>query len=181
MTQQEVWDLVAQNERLLRRESRRYLPASRYGELDELYSDVVIMRAHSIMATYRPEFGVLPITHLCANVRWYAYKWVHRRCYKYVPPPVDTSRGKHDEGYDSDHEIKARVSLILDSLPEDAANILKWHIIQECTFGEIAAHFDPPITRAQVKSMYRDALELARQLNMFSTITGWLEGVRKEA
>jgi|SRR6185437_2347086 len=166
MTQDEVWQLIAQNERLLKREIRRRLPAERRDELDEMYSDVVISRAHAIMETYDPSRNVLPITHLCANIRWYAHKWVHRRCYKYVPPPVDLT--EHDSGDDGatvkTAETIAEVSLVLDSLPKEAANILRWHLLQNCTLREIADHYDPPLTIGQMKTRYQEALELAREL-----------------
>lgn len=131
-----------------------------------MYSDVVISRANAIMKTYDSTRGVLPITHLCANIRWYAYKWVHRRCYKYVPPPVDMV--DHDKGDDGSSiktaEVNAEVDLLLGTLPEEAASLLKWHLLQGCTFQEIGEHFEPPLTKAQVKTRYQEALQLARLL-----------------
>lgn len=166
MTSEEVWAMLLEHERLLRRTVRAALPRHRRDELDEAYSDVVLNRAHDIMATFDVARGVLPITHLCANVRWYAAKWVHRRCYKYIPPPVDLSlHERHDSG-DSvrSADVLAEVDLILGALPEDARLLLEWYVMKGFTLGEIAKHFDPPMTKAQVKTRYREALELAREL-----------------
>lgn len=168
----EVWDLVLNNERLLRRECLRYLPRNRKDEADEMYSDVVIARAHSIMATFI-DGGVKPITHLCANVRWYAYKWSHGRCYKYVPPPVDVTL--HDSGYVNNHESVAEVKLILSSLPEEAADLLRWHVMMGLTFDEIARHVGE--TKAQVKTRFREAVQMAKELGVYSRMSKWGEAV----
>ncbi len=164
MTSEEIWSLVLANERLLKRTCAAALPKHRRNELEDIYSDVVLARVHDIMATFDVTRGVLPITHLCANVRWYAAKWVHRRCYRYIPPPVDLAlHERHDSGESvRSADVLAEVSLLLDSLPEEARNLLEWYVMKGFTLGEIANHYDPPMTKAQVKTRYREAMELAR-------------------
>jgi len=166
MTSDEVWALVLEHERLLKRTVRAALPSHRRHELEEAYSDVVLARAHAIMGTFLAERNVLPITHLCANVRWYAAKWVHRRCYKYIPPPVDVTLHEKHDGGDAvqSADVLAEVSLLLEALPEEARQLLEWYVMKGFTLGEIAKHFDPPMTKAQVKTRYREALELAKEL-----------------
>lgn len=179
MTEAEVWSLVLDNESLLRREVRRYVPAHRRRDrdyFDDLYSTVVLTRAHAIMRTYRSEAGVLPITHLCANVRWYAYERVLGRKYKKVPEPVDMSSGGHDSSVSDDvMHNGAQVKEFLAQLPEDAASLLEWHLVKGYTFEEIAVYMD--LTRAQAKTRYQEALELARGTGVYRRMTRWLEAL----
>jgi DNA-directed RNA polymerase specialized sigma24 family protein len=179
MTEAEVWSLVMDNEALLRREVRRYVPGHRRRDrdyFDDLYSTVVLTRAHAIMRTYRSEAGVLPITHLCANVRWYAYERVLGRKYKRVPEPVDMTDGQHDSATtDCAMHTNAQVKELLTQLPQAAADLLEWHLVKGYTFDEIAVYMN--ITRAQAKTQYQEALELARGTGVYRRMTRWLEAL----
>lgn len=165
MTTDEVWGLVTANEALLRREVRRSLPAARAHEFDDLYSDVVYSRAHAIMKTYNPDNipYAAPITHLCANVRWYAFKWVNYP--KYKESLFDsTARDSRDEwsvdnGY-TGVESSLTVDSILQRIPEDMADLLRWSLVRGNTPVEISAHLGIPVR--DVKRLLQEAIELAR-------------------
>lgn len=187
MTEEEVWRLVTENLPLLRREVARRLPSDRRGELEELISDVVFARAHSIMATYDPTRGALPITHLCANVRWYAHKWVHdKRSLQWKGSLVDMSgHGRtiyasrtYDalasdpeqvrdgrlsaHGYD-DHGSRiasVEVDSLLKRVPEHVAQLLRWSICDGYTTREIAEHLG--VSLREVRRDLNDAMELAK-------------------
>ena len=190
MTQEEVWALVLNNEKLLKREIGRYVPRRLNGkenpDFDVAYSDVVIARAHDIMATFKPELGNLPITHLCANARWYAYKWVHRRCYKAVPEPASEMLSTMDPAASNGelHEIQLHVAQILEEIRQvdaTAAKILEWHLLKGYTLDEIADHFDPPISRKECRQLYEEAVALAQGLGAYKRISRWLELLLEES
>ena len=162
MTQQEVWELVLRYEGTLRQEIRRFLPRHRRDEIDEMYSDVVVARCHQIMARYDPvRFPVKPITHLVANCRWYAYKWASGRHYKGGRHgPSVSLQEQHVGSYVGPHEVQARVGMILESLPEDAARLLEWSLMKGYTVGEIAEHLG--CTTREARAACDEALALAR-------------------
>lgn len=170
MTQQEVWDLVAQNERLLKREIRRYLPKGRDREerLEEVYSECVLARAHAIMATYNG--SVLPITHLVASVRWYAYKLLGPKKYWHYKPVPDSASPEKlralDRGARCASEAQAEAATMLEAMRSsgfgDEADVLRWVLMSGLTHAEIASHLG--ITRAAARQRYEQALRLARSL-----------------
>jgi hypothetical protein len=170
MTDQEVWSLVLASEPLLRREICRYLPRHRRSELEEVYSECVFARAHSIMATYDPARGVLPVTHLVASVRWYAYKmWGPKKYwhYKKIPDVMDPEVMKlRERGVASRAEQEVEASTMLEAMCDagyaDEADLIRWVLMSELTYGEIGAHLG--LTRAQVKTRYNEALTIARRL-----------------
>jgi DNA-directed RNA polymerase specialized sigma24 family protein len=163
VTQEEVWRLVLDYEPVLRREIRRFLPFHRRDELDEMYSDVVVARAHAIMARYAPErFPVKPITHLIANCKWYAYKWASGKHYKGGRHGPAASLQESQVGsYEGDHEVTTRVGLILAALPEEAARLLEWSVMKGYTVGEIAEHLG--VTTRETRLACDEALALARR------------------
>lgn len=143
MTNEEVWQLVLDNQRLLRREVRRYAPR----DVEECYSEVVLGRAVSIMKTYEPRVGVLPITHLCACVRWYAYKYARRKQHKQEVPDSAVV-------YDDDPNF------LLDGLDEEDQNLLRWRFIEDYSIAELAEHYK--ISKREVNSRLDAALERAK-------------------
>jgi len=166
----DVWSLVQRYESLLKRELRKYLPRYRWKrDLEDMYADVVLGRCVAIMHTYDPDKGASPATHLVANVRWYAYKYVHRRCYK---PQVLTGAkslsdmGDQFPGMNDSHggettvQVRQFLERVHDTVGEWAADLLRWRLINGCTFGEIADHLD--VTRAVARGRYEKALKGAK-------------------
>lgn len=171
MTQAEVWELVVSNRPILRREIRRFLPRERADELDEMYSDVVLARAQRIMELYCPDKGAKPLTYLIANCRWYAYKWVHGRNGSWEEPnPIKAAKSLQqtvaatgvEPDYAVDYDTRLRVQSILEQLPQDAANLLRWHLMSGFTFQEIGEHLQ--MKAKKVALMYARAFALAREL-----------------
>jgi hypothetical protein len=168
-TEAEVWEMVAGSMALLQREVARMLPRARRAELPDMFSDVVAARAQSIMRTWKPEGGGAWLTHLVANCRWYAYKWVHgrnghwnepRKEEQIVDPYTLVSRSPTDSP-------DFGVDLLLGSLPESDARLLRWRLLQGFDFDEMAEALH--ITRARCRSMYYAAVARAR-------IRLWREG-----
>ena len=160
-TEEEVWKLVLDNEGLLRRETRKFLPKSRLREFEDMYSDVVLARAHSIMRNYDRTKGARPATYLVKVCAWYAFEWVADRKYKRRPEKgaeqLDTARHLEDP---VDETTKIWVSHILERLPTEYADVLRWLYIRGNTPREIAQHLGLP-TR-QVREMITAGLFLAR-------------------
>lgn len=158
MTDDEVWALVVQYTPGLRAACLKFLPKDRRNDLDTMFSDVVIDRALSIMATWRPEKGASKAGHLFANVRWYAFKWVDGSHYrKHVKTEVLRD---DDAAYVVDHDLLLQVYSVLDSLPQEVSNILKWVARDGYTFQEVAEHIGTSKTKARL--MYLEALAAAR-------------------
>lgn len=161
-TNAEVWNLVIENEALLKREARKMLSRSRHArDFDDMYADVVYGRAHSIMATYRPGLGAAPLTHLCVAVRWYCYKWSQKRTM------VTDTDAKFDQDSDPpehqtyrEEHFHLTVEAILDKIPEDMAKLLRWSVIKGYTVKEIADFLEVP--QRQVRADLIEALELAQ-------------------
>jgi DNA-directed RNA polymerase specialized sigma24 family protein len=189
MTQAEVWELVIANQRLLRREIRKFLPRERQGELDEMYSDVVLARAQRIMELYKPDHQAAgtsktarPLTYLIANCRWYAYKWVHgrngswqepspvKRARSLSPIPETSGIGDSDRealrafepSYLQNYDTPLRVQSILGQLPVEAADLLRWHVMSGFTFKEIGDHLGIGARRVSID--FTRAFALAREL-----------------
>lgn len=158
MTHEEVWQLVQSSESALRRECRRYLPSARMSELDEMYSDVVLSRAIAIMNTYDAAKGAGPRHHLISNVRWYAYKWVNREAKIRRRHGADVD--DHDPGYVDSQDNSLRVETILNKVPDEYAQVLRWRYMNGYTPEEIAQHLD--VSRDEVKRMCREGLRAAR-------------------
>lgn len=167
MTSEEVWALVVKNERVLKRELRRFLPRSRWDELDEMYSECVLLRAHAIMRTFDPSRGVQPVTHLAANSRWYAFKWASGKHYKKRPEPTDIDNVPH-ASYVGTHEESTEVRSILSKLPDDAAQILEWCVLKGYTFREVAAHLEVSVDA--VREQYHEAITLARYNGVYAFV-----------
>ena len=148
------------NERLLRREVARFLPKDQRHEFEELYSDVVYGRCCNIMRTYDGSMGAKPITHLCVNVRWYAYKWVTARSRAHELIDL-TDKKNHDIAtYTQDHDGKLRVESVLRPLPCEVRRLLEWVHMRGFTPKEIATHLERPL--GEVRRDIDFALELAQ-------------------
>lgn len=182
MTQQEVWNLVLLNERLLKQQVRMYLPRHRRAELDDAYSDVVLLRCQSIMARYSLDYispksnaTVLPITFLCKNVRWYAFEWVLDRKYKKKVPTVslDIAASRSSSGDELDagatrSELTVpcaadqglQVDMILCQLPELDQQLIRWSFLRGNDDAEVADHLG--IRRGEAKRLRELALEKAQ-------------------
>jgi RNA polymerase sigma factor (sigma-70 family) len=172
-----VWDLVIQNERLIRREVRKFLPRDRAGEFDELYSDVVYGRCVDVMRTYREGRGAKPITHLCVNLRWYAYKWVNRRRSTEFRDSLFDHGDKRNHAiatFSEDASIGIEVHSVLATLPEDMANLLEWSIVKEYSVKEIADHLG--VKQSQVREDLAHAMDLVRDyqglMNLLFAVNG---------
>ena len=157
-----MWALVLRNERLLRREVARFLPKDRRHEFEELYSDVVYGRCCSIMLTYDPYHvpPVKPITHLCVNARWYAFKWVHAQARRAAEYSSINMRDVALRTYTEDHDGRLRVESTLRPLPSEMAKLLEWTHMKGFTPKEIADHTGQSIK--EVKEELQFAEELAR-------------------
>jgi len=152
LTAEEVWAVVLELEPALRRALRRGTPRARWGSLDDMWSEVVLDRAHSILRLWDPAKGS-PAAYLLANVRWYAYKWLHRRNGHWQPVAGSTDVSLDDaavraraEAPDplADHvagvDARDGVEFLLGVLSDADAALVRWHVMEGYTFAEIAAH-----------------------------------------
>jgi DNA-directed RNA polymerase specialized sigma24 family protein len=163
LTDEEVWALVIKHERALRFLCRRFLPPERREDLDEMYSEVVVMRALSIMATWDESKGASKAGHLFGNVKWYAFKWVDGRAYR---KRVKTTGLEHAEGvaYEVDHQTAMEVSSMLEALPQEARDVLYWVAGKGYTFQEVADHLG--VSKTKARDTYLAALESVRALHV---------------
>lgn len=155
MSDDEVWAMVIERERSLRRLCSRYAEGE---ELDDLYCEVVLGKCLQIMRTYDPEKGAAPYSHLYQCVRWYCFKWSEKR----------TKRRRdtrpllgYDAGVDVDEDSRLDASIIMEALPRRHADVLRWVLMQGCTFVEVARHLGT--TAGKVSALYDQALEMARR------------------
>lgn len=129
-----------------------------------MYSDVVYGRAHSIMSTYNPTFvpPVLPITHLCVNVRWYAHKWATSpKSHEFRDSLFDsTDRRNETLATHEDKSVEHRlvVNSLMSRIPEDMAQLLQWSYANGFTPKEIAEHLKMPVKTV------RERIEIAMML-----------------
>lgn len=158
MTEEEIWQLVQDNEKALRRICSKLLPPSRREELDEMYGAVVLERAHSIMNTYDAAKGAGPRHHLLVNVRWYAYKWINRQ--QVLRRRAGASIEDHEPRAEEDQDTSLRVDTILEGVPDSHAQILKWRYASGFTPAEIAEHLGCEI--ADVRRVCAEGLRMAR-------------------
>lgn len=114
------------------------------------------------MRTYDPfrEPPVAPITHLCANARWYAFKWVTARGRWHELLDLTDRKNHSVATYTQNHDSKLGVASVMKHLPEQVALILEWVHIKEYTPKEIADHLGRPLR--EVREEISFALELAR-------------------
>jgi RNA polymerase sigma factor (sigma-70 family) len=153
MTEAEIWRLVTDNEALLRREVRRHMaPHRRAAEFEDMYADVVLLRAHRIMRLFDPSRGVKPVTYLVKNLKWYAFEWCMGRKYKKRVPTesIDTKYGLNgsEPGADDRHAAAQEVRSTLARLPEDVRLVVEWFHVKGFTLDEVARHLGQ--RRAQV-------------------------------
>lgn len=155
MTNEEVWQLLTDNEALVAREVRRFLPKHRRHEWADLWSEVVLDRLHSVMATFNENAGVKPITHLCCNLRWYAYKWAKRK---------RDSGGSLNENIASsvDNAATSAVYLLLNELRPEDAEILRYRYVEEFTLEELAEFYNRSISWTRRRC--EEALANAQQM-----------------
>lgn len=161
VSDEETWALVIRHERALRFLCRRFLPPERLEELDEMYSEVVVMRALSIMATWDERKGASKAGHLFANVKWYAFKWVDGRAYRkrVKTEPLDRAEAA---AYEVDHQTSLEVSSMLDALPREARDVLFWVAGKGYTFQEVADHLG--VSKTKARDTYLAALSAVREL-----------------
>jgi hypothetical protein len=141
MTEQEVWNLVVGHEAVIKREIKPYLPSHRRArEFDDMYADVVLLRAHRIMRNFDPARGVLPITFLVKNCKWYAFEWALNRKYKkqVSTVPIDASLPL-GIGAQNGHAHNG-VDHLLEGLPEECAWVMRCLYLRGNTHREIAEH-----------------------------------------
>lgn len=181
MSTEEVWQLLLTEEARMRRLCYKY--ASRdpraqgsreqvKGRAEELYHDVVLVRAHGIMATYDPSKGAAPATHLYSNINWYLYKAVVQSTKRrYASPSLeDTNVADNAEGIDraalSDASLDVQELLADIDDPGDEqhlhSRILWWTDACGYTRNEIAEHLG--ISAGQVSAIFREALRRARDI-----------------
>jgi hypothetical protein len=178
MTEQEVWQLILDEEPRMKRLCMKYARRDpRTGgqreqiaaRADELYSDVVLARAHSIMATYDPSKGAAPATHLYANVNWYLYKEEARTGkQRYATPSLDESIDapeRVDRPAMDDAAIDAERLLDRVDDPDDErrlhSRVLWWTEAGGYTRQEIADHLE--LSASRVSAIYAEALRRARE------------------
>jgi hypothetical protein len=159
-----------------------YLPRHRARELEDAYSDVVLLRCQSIMARYSPTYvspktgsTVLPITFLCKNVRWYAFEWVLDRKYKKKVPTVSldvvaskTSSGdelepgtvRRELSFTLDHSGTLQVDMILEKMSLEEQQLIRWSLLRGNDDAEIADHLG--LRRSDVRKRREQALERAQ-------------------
>lgn len=170
LSEQDVWRLVLQNEGLLRRETRAHMaPHRRRAEFEDMYADVVLLRAHRIMRLFDPSRGVKPITYLVKNCKWYAMEWCLGRKYKKRVPTESMDTRYGDGGADQSHppcresaaqQLSQETSSLLARLPEELAEVLAWCCLKGYTPLEVSDHLGVP-TRT-VREMLGAARFLAR-------------------
>lgn len=173
-TNAEVWDMIAGCEWLLRREVRRRVPRSRQSEFDEFYSDCVTARALSIMATFDPKHPSRAcwLTHLIANVKWYAYKRAHgrnghwreiRRDVSGLDVGLECQNGStFTPAVLSRQEETTYAALLLAMLsPEDAA-LVRWRAMDGYDYDEIAGALR--CSRASARERVARAVARLREL-----------------
>lgn len=144
-----VWRLVHENEAALRGSCMKMLPKNMRHELEELYSDVVLSRAVSIMRTYDHTKGASPISHLVIAVKWYAFKWVVKKTKKAHAGETLLDSMSVDESPNRDRTIEAYD--LLDRLPRPQADLLRWRFVQGCDAEEIAEHLGITVREAKLR------------------------------
>lgn len=119
----QVWSLVIANESQLRNAVLRGLPRELAKYAEDVYSDVVLSRACSIMRTYKAAAGASPGAHLVINAKWYIYKWVVAALKnKRVTDQLDNELvGGHNNGsYDAEYvaliDLEIDATSLLDAL-----------------------------------------------------------------
>jgi DNA-directed RNA polymerase specialized sigma24 family protein len=173
MTREEVWQMLVDHEKLLRREVARGLPSSMRSRVDDAYSECVTDRAHAIMSTYDPDRGSKPITHLCACVRWYVFKWKspsyaaakrrvsEAKALSEIDPAGALAETLGDGGAsEAESEVRADLSSALAPLPEADRRLLEWALADGFTSVEIGEHLGTCPRR--VRKAVADALGRAR-------------------
>jgi DNA-directed RNA polymerase specialized sigma24 family protein len=174
MTREEVWQMLVDHEKLLRREVARGLPRSMRGRVEDAYSECVTDRAHAIMRTYDPGRGVKPITHLCAAVRWYVLKWKNpsyaatkrlvseaKRFSEVEDAGAALAERLGDGGAsEASAEVKAELESALAPLSGGDRRLLEWALAEGFTSAEIGEHLK--MTPRKVRRAVADALSAAR-------------------
>lgn len=148
----------------------------RYDLVDEMMSDVVVMRMPDIFRTYE-EWRETPIeVHVFANLKWYVYKYLNaggRRSTRETTNSVsligdeDDTRASHSPGlgepsYEVDLETRMWVLDIISSLPETQGRLLFLRDVCQMTFLEVGAVMGYGKSTARLR--YDEALCLAREL-----------------
>lgn len=152
MNDADVWALVERYRRSLMRICARY--ANDPIEADEIFSDIVVARALSIMRTYDPLKGNTPHGHLHVNVKWYAYKWREKRNRR---QPVESLNPRAAYVVDKDAELDA--GTILARLDPVDADILRWIAMDGFTWREVSDHTG--LSVPDVKRRYESAKQKA--------------------
>jgi hypothetical protein len=135
---------------------------SRTDEFDELVSEC-IDKIPGIIATYTPSMGTKLSTHVFANLKWYIYKWKHRRKFKAWQRGCE--RGAKPETYTEDHYTSQDIAVLLSRIEELVpCKRTRWLITtlcaQELPLEKCAEHLGVDNQTAYV--MYRDAMVLLK-------------------
>ncbi len=169
-TEAEVWDMVAGSERLLRKKITRVVPVSRLGELDEIYSDVVIGKCQEIMTKWRVGRKGAWLTYLVKMCCWKAYKKVHGRNghWQIIKKHGEAALGEADlrvqcqrEAYGEDGSHPG-VDLLLADLPGGVARLVRWRLVDGYDYDEIAGALG--CSRDAASGKVREAIAIARKL-----------------
>ena len=127
--------------------------------VDDIYSDVVLVRMPNIWKMHDPERGSV-WTYASANLRRYIWKYMNKRCRLAVSDLDDAP----EPGVHVDFDVKTRVSELMVCLSAEEQRVVVFRLVYEMSYKEIAVTIG--VARPTASKIYKQALAKMRENNV---------------
>lgn len=155
--QNKAFEFIQENEKRI----RSILAAKNPHLVDEMWSDVVVLRAPNIANTWDPLKGASFKGHMLTNINWYAFKYLNQHSARLAKAkPLETSLDS--SYYLPDSDTVEVVNNLLSKLSKQSAALLIMRHYQNADFNKMGEALGTE--RGAARYHYEKALVEARSI-----------------